>query len=392
MCKHDDGCNAPEGECSGACMTQQTSGETLEDIAERIALEVSNEHGWSGANPDLPIKQWNVLFVQALITDPAILDHIPAVKALREENERLNNWRNWWCPDVCPITGLPFFMWITHHETDQWVPTYGGPYDSYTIPVRDEDGCYIRECYDHDLGGWRVDEHEDVGVQIVNDQLYTSEEYPEKLKAQIKSLTELSDARLAWGQRLESQLAELRQGGEAVAYAVTERSSIQLIRDYDEFHLEFFRTSADAQQYINDEVLGLLEAGMGGEDVDLVALPLYTRPQPAIPPGYAVPDLSKLDRYDYDVVTHGEVQLRGVFQKRDGAFVKLEDVAELLATTPSVPVAEKVPSILFDGYSVYSGLSDQAKKRTSADNVSDTLDSVVKLLRAAPADSKEGEK
>ena len=30
------------------------------------------------------------LAVGKLITDPAILDHIPAVKALREENERLN--------------------------------------------------------------------------------------------------------------------------------------------------------------------------------------------------------------------------------------------------------------------------------------------------------------
>lgn len=23
MCKHDDGCNVPEGECSGACMTSE---------------------------------------------------------------------------------------------------------------------------------------------------------------------------------------------------------------------------------------------------------------------------------------------------------------------------------------------------------------------------------
>ena len=31
-----------------------------------------------------------------------------------------------WAPDVCPITLLPFFMWI-QDESGQWVPTYGGP-------------------------------------------------------------------------------------------------------------------------------------------------------------------------------------------------------------------------------------------------------------------------
>ena len=81
-----------------------------------------------------------------------------------------------WCPDVCPITGLPFFMWIEHHETGQRVPTYGGPYDSYTIPVRDKDGSYYRERYDHDRGGWLTDEVEDVGVQIVSDQAFVYDE------------------------------------------------------------------------------------------------------------------------------------------------------------------------------------------------------------------------
>lgn len=81
-----------------------------------------------------------------------------------------------WCPDVCPITGLPFFMWIEHHETGQRVPTYGGPYDSYTIPVRDKDGSYCRERYDHDNGWWVTDEVEDVGVQIVSDQVFVCDD------------------------------------------------------------------------------------------------------------------------------------------------------------------------------------------------------------------------
>ena len=75
-----------------------------------------------------------------------------------------------WCPDVCPITGRKFFMWVTHHDTDADVPTYGGPFDSYTIPVKDEDGSYSCERYDHDFGGWR--EWEDVGLTIVDDQSF----------------------------------------------------------------------------------------------------------------------------------------------------------------------------------------------------------------------------
>lgn len=65
-----------------------------------------------------------------------------------------------WRPDFCPFTMMPFFMWIEHPERGD-VPTYGGPFDSYTIPVADwEPGSerrnvlYHRERYDHDAGGW----------------------------------------------------------------------------------------------------------------------------------------------------------------------------------------------------------------------------------------------
>lgn len=83
-----------------------------------------------------------------------------------------------WCPDECPITLLPFFMWIEHPTRGQ-VPTYGGPYDSYTIPEPDtgfmlpgsprEDIEYTRERYDHDIGGW-VD-----GVEVVEFRVTTEE-------------------------------------------------------------------------------------------------------------------------------------------------------------------------------------------------------------------------
>lgn len=49
-----------------------------------------------------------------------------------------------------------------------------------------------------------------------------------------------------------------------------------------------------------------------------------------------------------------------------------------------VRIVEKmrpIPPLLFDGYTVLQALAPEAKKRTSAENVADTLDAVVKLLR-----------
>jgi hypothetical protein len=80
---------------------------------------------------------------------------------LPNQNETMQL-KHCWHPDRCPITLLPFFMWI-HHPHHGWLPTYGGPFDSYTIPEPDfEDGDgeerydwrYFRMRYDHDLGGW----------------------------------------------------------------------------------------------------------------------------------------------------------------------------------------------------------------------------------------------
>jgi hypothetical protein len=49
----------------------------------------------------------------------------------------------------------------------------------------------------------------------------------------------------------------------------------------------------------------------------------------------------------------------------------------------------ELPALLFDGYYVYAeGLTEQARLRTSPENVSDVLDAVVRLFRAQlPKDS-----
>lgn len=78
-------------------------------------------------------------------------------------------------PPECPITRRPLFMAIEHPELGM-VPTYGGPFDSYTIPYMDgeahqpwhERELFVRR-YDHDLGGWRDDES--IPLRVIHDDV-----------------------------------------------------------------------------------------------------------------------------------------------------------------------------------------------------------------------------
>lgn len=73
-----------------------------------------------------------------------------------------------WCPDKCPITGRAFFMWITHPERG-YVPTYGGPFDSFTLCEPDDDGTFMCERYDHDAGEW-MDAWEWIDLRLIDGQ------------------------------------------------------------------------------------------------------------------------------------------------------------------------------------------------------------------------------
>jgi hypothetical protein len=57
--------------------------------------------------------------------------------------------------------------------------------------------------------------------------------------------------------------------------------------------------------------------------------------------------------------------------------------------TQSPQPSAEVPGILFDSYAVLKALDKKATARTSAENVCDVLDAVVRLLRAAPVPSPE---
>lgn len=93
-------------------------------------------------------------------------DKLEAAERRIAEMSKAASVNNHWKPDVCPITGRKFFMWI-EHETLGYVPTYGGPFDSYTIPTRDSSGEFSCERYDHDIGGW-VD-GEFIGLYLIDD-------------------------------------------------------------------------------------------------------------------------------------------------------------------------------------------------------------------------------
>jgi hypothetical protein len=80
-------------------------------------------------------------------------------------------------PSKCPITSRPFFMSLKHPELGM-VPTYGGPFDSYTIPQLDgkpDQPWHERELfvhrYDHDLGNWVMDSTEVIPVRIIHESV-----------------------------------------------------------------------------------------------------------------------------------------------------------------------------------------------------------------------------
>lgn len=133
--------------------------ETLNVISAAHKHDMSTEYG---AETRRKAESYSVALVRA--GEPAAA--APALEAPAAPESAP------WCPDVCPITGRPFFMWIEHHKTGQYAPTYGGPHDSYTLPVKGSDGSFECERYDHDRGGWLTDEIQDLGLMIVDDQSF----------------------------------------------------------------------------------------------------------------------------------------------------------------------------------------------------------------------------
>lgn len=79
-------------------------------------------------------------------------------------------------PDKCPITRRDFFCVIEHPELGA-VPTYGGPFDSYTIPEmggEPTEPWHVRPLlvhrFDHDAGHW-VEGPEEIPMRVINEEV-----------------------------------------------------------------------------------------------------------------------------------------------------------------------------------------------------------------------------
>jgi len=113
--------------------------------------------------------QYSINYAEAApYLNKAAKEHITGLCALVEKQHKLladkagarvdtsnvdGDWTRRLAKEFCPITKRPFFMAIEHPDLG-WVATYGGPFDSFTIPEPDEDGSFRSERFDHDAGDW----------------------------------------------------------------------------------------------------------------------------------------------------------------------------------------------------------------------------------------------
>lgn len=125
--------------------------ETIRTALERIWLQVGDQ----SSDGDYPFPEHHDEVTWC--SDSVVSCEVPYVRADLADKVPEQHKTNW--PDKCPITRRDFFMEI------DGVPTYGGPYDSYTIPEMlgtPEQPWHERELFvrrfDHDEGRWVDDE------------------------------------------------------------------------------------------------------------------------------------------------------------------------------------------------------------------------------------------
>ncbi|MDY7841820.1 hypothetical protein UXA24_12660 [Aeromonas caviae] len=125
--------------------------ETIRTAPERIWLQVGDQSHYH--SEPFPSDTSEVSWCPDSVTGCEV-PYVRADLAGKAPEQHKTNW-----PDKCPITRRNFFMEI------DGVPTYGGPYDSYTIPEMlgtPEQPWHERELFvrrfDHDEGRWVDDE------------------------------------------------------------------------------------------------------------------------------------------------------------------------------------------------------------------------------------------
>ncbi|WP_461606564.1 hypothetical protein [Aeromonas rivipollensis] len=159
VCKNEEGVNNWTGKLAriDAALAGKlphpavTVTETIRTAPERIWLQVGDQSHYH--SEPFPSNTSEVSWC----ADSVMACEVTYVRADLVGQEQEQNKTNW--PDKCPITRRDFFMEI------DGVPTYGGPYDSYTIPEMlgtPEQPWHDRELFvrrfDHDRGCWVDDE------------------------------------------------------------------------------------------------------------------------------------------------------------------------------------------------------------------------------------------
>lgn len=123
-----------------------------DDSLEQLLFDLAKR---AGSLPSGPDQDWALHFSNRL-------RHILSNQSISEPATHPTNQLQIHVPDQCPITGRKYFADMTYPELGL-VPTFGGPFDSYTIPVpvQDDEFSEAKEfrClhFDHDRGAWGED-------------------------------------------------------------------------------------------------------------------------------------------------------------------------------------------------------------------------------------------
>lgn len=216
------------------------------------------------------------------VSDPDVL----AVVEELEKAQQAANINNWWKPDVCPITGRRFFMWIEHPDLG-YVPTYGGPYDSYTIPTRDDVGEFSCERYDHDFGGWVDDEC--AGLYVIDeDEICRVHELEQSVAELVTGRLNLMRTMGVYVHAYEEAKAQVAKDVEIKARLCRESNSLfDRLRAAEKRIAELEKAVSEPVAYTDDRNLGYINRGRemaylwGKQNSEAGDIPLYSHAQPA---------------------------------------------------------------------------------------------------------------
>lgn len=167
--------------------------------------------------------------------------------------------------------------------------------------------------------------------------------------------------------QLQDEVLEVRAQLEAAQEAASEPEECRTCKGGDNCRFPLCR-DADEQQQIADEVA-----------VDLLGVPAQTGTA-LQQPVQAVPEHIKY-RWNIERQTDGSLLICENGHEKG-------EKCEYVRYVPSTQqLVQAVPDALLDGMAVYEEVQRKAgHMRTSPENVSDTLDAVVRLIRTAPGD------